>query len=189
MVLLGGVPSVAQRRAPAQSSRSPAAAAARPFGVPQEYACVSEFAFFFAIHIWICIDKKNLQQLAWTMEYSCTLLLGQIHFSVYMKKYILYVGACLTSSRTHVCDNIAIKPVRLAGSFRCWIVKKYCWLVCVREKYCFGWKFTIVYDKPQPNKQADSLYTFANQKVICIGADSREEGRLIILFSISIHNI
>ena len=54
MVLFGGVlsPSVS---APAQSSRSPAAAAAaaaaRPFGVPQEYACVSEFAFFFAIHI------------------------------------------------------------------------------------------------------------------------------------------
>ena len=47
-----------------------------------------------------------------------------------------------------------IQPVRLAGSFRCWFVKKYCWLVCVREKYCFGWKFTIVYDKPQPNEQA-----------------------------------
>ena len=40
------------------------------------------------------------------------------------------------------------QPVRLAGSFRCWFVKKYCWLVCVREKCCFGWKFTIVYDKP-----------------------------------------
>ena len=24
----------------------------------------------------------------------------------------------------------------------------------MREKYCFGWKFTIVYDKPQPNEQA-----------------------------------
>ncbi|XP_066362446.1 uncharacterized protein [Miscanthus floridulus] len=35
-----------------------------------------------------------------------------------------------------------------------WFVKKYCWLVCVREKYCSGWKFTIVYDKPQPNEQA-----------------------------------
>ena len=33
-------------------------------------------------------------------------------------------------------------------------MKKYCWLVCVREKYYSGWKFTIVYDKPQPNKQA-----------------------------------
>ena len=43
------------------------------------------------------------------------------------------------------------QPVRLAGSFRCWFVKKYCWLVCVREKYCSGWKFRIVYDKPQPN--------------------------------------
>ena len=49
----------------------------------------------------------------------------------------------------------AIQPVRLVGSYRCWFVKKYCWLVCVREKYCFGWKFTIVYDKPQPNEQAD----------------------------------
>ena len=45
------------------------------------------------------------------------------------------------------------QPVRLAGSYRCWFVKKYCWLVCVREKYCSGWKFTIVYDKPQPNEQ------------------------------------
>jgi len=26
----------------------------------------------------------------------------------------------------------------------------------VREKYYFGWKFTIVYDKPQPNEQAVS---------------------------------
>jgi len=24
----------------------------------------------------------------------------------------------------------------------------------VREKYYSGWKFTIVYDKPQPNEQA-----------------------------------
>ena len=40
-----------------------------------------------------------------------------------------------------------IQPVRLTGSYSCWFVKKYCWLVCVREKYCFGWKFTIVYDK------------------------------------------
>ena len=47
-----------------------------------------------------------------------------------------------------------IQPVRLAGSFHYWFVKKYCWLVCVREKYCSGWKFTIVYDKPQPNEQA-----------------------------------
>ena len=47
------------------------------------------------------------------------------------------------------------KPVRLAGSYRCWFVKKYCWLVCMREKYYFGWKFTIVYDKPQPNKRTD----------------------------------
>ena len=46
-----------------------------------------------------------------------------------------------------------LQPVRLAGSFRCWFVKKYCWLVCVREKYCSDWKFTIVYDKPQPNEQ------------------------------------
>ena len=51
---------------------------------------------------------------------------------------------------------------RLAGSYRCWFMKKYCWLVCVREKYCFGWKFTIVYDKPQPNKQA-VLYSSSTQ--------------------------
>ena len=42
----------------------------------------------------------------------------------------------------------------MVGSYCCWFVKKYCWLVCVREKYCSGWKFTIVYDKPQPNEQA-----------------------------------
>jgi len=36
-------------------------------------------------------------------------------------------------------------------------VKKYGWLVYVREKYYFGWKFTIVYDKPQPNEQAAYL--------------------------------
>ena len=33
-------------------------------------------------------------------------------------------------------------------------MKKYGWLVCGREKYCSGWKFTVVYDKPQPNEQA-----------------------------------
>ncbi|XP_066372828.1 uncharacterized protein [Miscanthus floridulus] len=30
------------------------------------------------------------------------------------------------------------QPVRLAGSYRCWFMKKYCWLVCVREKYYSG---------------------------------------------------
>jgi len=49
------------------------------------------------------------------------------------------------------------RSVRLAGSYRCWFVKKYCWLVCVREKYCSDWKFMIVYDKPQPNEQAAYL--------------------------------
>ena len=49
------------------------------------------------------------------------------------------------------------KPVRLAGSFHCWFVKKYCWLVYVREKYYFDWKFTIVYDRPQPNEQANGV--------------------------------
>jgi len=39
-------------------------------------------------------------------------------------------------------------------------VKKYCWLVCVREKYCSGWKFMIVYDKPQPNEQAGWISTY-----------------------------
>ena len=38
-----------------------------------------------------------------------------------------------------------------------WFVKKYCWLVCVREKYCSGWKFTIVYDRFTPAEQADGL--------------------------------
>ena len=52
-----------------------------------------------------------------------------------------------------------MQPVQLAGSYRCWFVKKYCWLVCVREKYCSGWKFTIVYDKPRPNEQAKDVVT------------------------------
>jgi len=50
--------------------------------------------------------------------------------------------------------QVDLQHVRLAGSFRCWFVKKYGWLVCVREKYCSGLKFTIVYDKPQLNEQA-----------------------------------
>ena len=29
-----------------------------------------------------------------------------------------------------------------------------CWLICVRENYYSDWKFTIVYDKLQPNEQA-----------------------------------
>ena len=53
---------------------------------------------------------------------------------------------------------IAQAPVRLAGSYRRWFVKKYCWLVCVRKKYCSDWKFTIIYDKPQPNEQANIFY-------------------------------
>ena len=56
------------------------------------------------------------------------------------------------------------QPIRLASSYRCWFVKKYCWLVCVREKYCSGWKFTIVYDKPQPNKQEVAM------KKVCTAA-------------------
>ena len=37
----------------------------------------------------------------------------------------------------------------LVGWFVLLLVRdKYCWLVYVREKYCSGWKFTIVYDKP-----------------------------------------
>jgi len=35
-------------------------------------------------------------------------------------------------------------PVRLAGSFRRWFVKKYCWLICVREKILFQLK---IYDR------------------------------------------
>jgi len=60
-----------------------------------------------------------------------------------------------------------LQPVRLAGSFRCWFVKKYCWLVCVREKYCSGWKITIVYDKPQPNEQAACVLQ-TSVHIICL---------------------
>jgi len=31
----------------------------------------------------------------------------------------------------------------------------------VREKYCFSWKFTIVYDKPQPNEHVSTEYKLA----------------------------
>ena len=31
-----------------------------------------------------------------------------------------------------------IKLVRLAGLYHCGFVKKYCWLICVREKYYSG---------------------------------------------------
>ena len=37
----------------------------------------------------------------------------------------------------------------MTGSYRCWFVKKYYWLVYVREKYYSDCKFTIVYDEPQ----------------------------------------
>ena len=40
---------------------------------------------------------------------------------------------------TQLTVNLEIgkcQPIRLAGSYRCWFVKKYCWLVCVKEKYC-----------------------------------------------------
>ena len=71
-------------------------------------------------------------------------------------------AASVFTSRMLVSRNyrfrIHSQPVRLAGSFRCWFVKKYCRLVCVREKYCSGWKFTIVYDKPQPNEQTKALF-------------------------------
>jgi len=44
-------------------------------------------------------------------------------------------------------------PYFLAGSFRGGSVKKSCWLVCVREKYYFDCKFTIVYDNQQHAKR------------------------------------
>ena len=63
----------------------------------------------------------------------------------------MLVKTCL---QHYGCD-MYLQPIPLAGSFCFWFVKKYCWLVCVREKYYSGWKFTIVYDKPQPNEQAE----------------------------------
>ena len=82
----------------------------------------------------------------------------------------MLVKTCL---QHYGCD-MYLPPILLAGSFRFWFVKKYYWLVCVREKYCSGWKFTIVYDKHKPNEQAviyqflphfDTYCTFAH--VIC----------------------
>ena len=66
-------------------------------------------------------------------------------------------GDCFSDGTIHASSYIVLQPIRLADSFRCWFVKKYYWLVCVREKYCSGWKFMIVYDKPQPNEQAGSF--------------------------------
>ena len=78
-----------------------------------------------------------------------------------MRNMSAILGIKLTRGDMHTGNashpSTSSQPVRLAGSFRCWFVKKYCWLVCVREKYCSGWKFTIVYDKPQPNEQAANL--------------------------------
>ena len=51
-----------------------------------------------------------------------------------------------------------VQLVRLTGSFRCWFMKKYCWLVCVREKYCLAYKFMIVYDKTQSKEQAKLIW-------------------------------
>ena len=93
------------------------------------------------------------------------------------------VGAALHASPAglgalSLCRSIVQQPVRLAGSFRCWFVKKSCLLVCIREKYCSGWKFTIVYDKTQPNDQAAACYPLAtyaaarhnHAHVIAVGA-------------------
>ena len=52
-----------------------------------------------------------------------------------------------------------LRPVRMTGSFRCWFVKKYCWLVCVREKYYSDWKFTIVYGQMNGRKNKSSRST------------------------------
>ena len=59
-------------------------------------------------------------------------------------------GGCI-ACRVGSHSLINIRPTACSVG---WFVKKYYWLVCVREKYCSGWKFTIVYDKPQPNEQA-----------------------------------
>jgi len=68
----------------------------------------------------------------------------------------------------------ATKKGYLVGWFVSLLVRdKYCWLVYVREKYCFCWKFTIVYDKPQPNEQAIYVFCiymrFAIKNSICPG--------------------
>ena len=50
--------------------------------------------------------------------------------------FLLQMGG---SIRLRTCVNQMVhQHVRLAGSYRCWFVKKYCWLVYVREKYCSG---------------------------------------------------
>ena len=71
------------------------------------------------------------------------------------KLVIIYWAKMAWNTFSYYKGSTSYQPVRLAGSYRCWFMKKYCWLVCVREKYCSVWKFTIVYDKPQPNEQAD----------------------------------
>jgi len=44
----------------------------------------------------------------------------------------------------HVSQYNIQQPVRLAGSYRYWFVKKYCWLICVKKKILFRLK---IYDR------------------------------------------
>jgi hypothetical protein len=62
----------------------------------------------------------------------------------------------------------------LAGLYR-WFVKKYGWLVYVREKYYFDQKFMIVYDKPQPNEHAVDPLT-PNLVISSPGSTIRKRG-------------
>ena len=56
-------------------------------------------------------------------------------------------------------DLINLQHVRLAGLVRCWIVKKYCWLVWCERKILFRLK---IYDRLRPSEQAANY-----QLVLC----------------------
>ena len=73
-----------------------------------------------------------------------------------------------TLSQTNIVIDLSeatgrfLEPVRLAGSYRCWFMKKYCWLVCVREKYYSAWK---IYDHLRQATAKPTDYCIKNSMI------------------------
>ena len=86
---------------------------------------------------------------SYNVNHNCCIILHPFIFILLIKQKKVSVEPAAESDEKKNTGSL-MEPVRLAGSYRCWFVEEYCWLVCVREKYCSGWKFTIVYDKPRP---------------------------------------
>ena len=76
---------------------------------------------------------------------------------ILMHPRYIYLSTCSVK-----CPLKKERIQRRAGSYRCWFVKKYCWLVCVREKYCFGWKFTTSHSQTNRLGPADQQKTINN---------------------------